>query len=159
MMKRNNVKSALFILVMALMAMPVYSQAPEGRGQGQGQGQRRQMSEEDIKERVADLSKTLELNKEQEKKILDAELDFFKTMQKEREGFDPRTGDREAMRSKMMELREERDAKYKEILSEEQFAKYQKMVEERRSRMRQQRPGQGEGAPAERGRGRGRGGA
>ena len=45
-------------------------------------------------------------------------------------------GDREAMRSDMMELREKQNTELKEILSEEQFAKYQKWMKENRQRRR-----------------------
>ena len=76
-------------------------------------------------------------------------------MQAERQNFQ---GDREAMRAFMGEQSELRNAKYKEVLTEEQFARYTEMAEARRQQMRQQRPGGPDDPPAERGRGRGRGG-
>jgi len=43
-------------------------------------------------------------------------------------------GDREAMRPKMMELRDKQNAELKEVFNEEQFAEYQKWQKENRSR-------------------------
>ena len=42
-------------------------------------------------------------------------------------------GDREAMMANMKKMQEENTAKFKEILTADQFAKYQKMMEERRA--------------------------
>ena len=145
----NHLKSASLLLLLAFCTVPVFAQP------GQGREMRGQWNEEDVKARIESLADTLKLSEKQEKEILAFELEFYKTMQKERENFDPETGDREAMRARMMEIRDERDARYKEVLTTEQYAKYAKMVEERRSQMRQQRnqaPGSGD-----RGRGRGRG--
>ena len=78
-------------------------------------------------------------------------------MQSERQNFNFETGDREAFRNKMGKLVEERDAKYKDVLNGEQYAKYNKMVEGRRSQMRQRQPREGEEQERP-SRGRGRGG-
>jgi periplasmic protein CpxP/Spy len=143
-------KSITILLLLAFCTVPGFAQP------GQGRGIRGQWSEEDVKARVESLSDTLNLSEKQEKEILMFELEFIKTMQKERENFDPETGDREVMRARMMEIRDDRDARYKEVLTTEQFAKYTEMVEERRSRMRQ-RPGERPGSESKRSRGRGRG--
>ncbi len=45
-------------------------------------------------------------------------------------------GDREAMRPKMMELRDKQNAELKEVFTEEQFAQYKKWQDENRSRRR-----------------------
>jgi len=150
MKKMNYLKSASILLLLAFCTVPVFAQP------GQGRGMRRQWSEEDVKARVESLADTLKLSEKQEKEVLAFELEFYKTMQKERENFDPETGDREAMRVRMMEIREERDASYKEILTGEQYKKYTRMVEKRRSRMRQ-RPGERPDSESQRSRGRGRG--
>ena len=145
-----HLKSASLLLLLAFCTVPGFAQPMQGRGM------RGQWSEEDVKARVESLADTLNLSEKQEKEILTFELEFYTTMQKERENFDPETGDREAMRARMMEIRDERDARYKEVLTTEQYTKYTKMVEERRSRMRQ-RPGERPGSESQRSRGRGRG--
>jgi len=146
----NYLKSELLLLLLVFCTVPGYAQP------GQGQGMRRQWSEEDVKARVESLADTLKLSEKQEKEVLAFELEFYKTMQKERENFDPATGDRDAMRASMMKIRDERDSRYKEVLNDEQYTKYSKMVEERRSRMRQ-RPGTRPDSESQRSRGRGRG--
>jgi hypothetical protein len=153
MKKKLNLKITLGLMLFALVVAPAFAQP----GQGQGQGQRRQMSEDDVKQRVERLADTLKLSEQQEKEVLDVELKFYKDIQKERANFNPETGDREAMRAKMMEMRKEVDTQYKKILDADQYAKYSKMMEERRSRRRPGRgQGQGEDSEGERGRGRGR---
>ena len=112
------------------------------------------MSEEDIINRVDNLSETLEFSEEQHKKILEFELEFYNIMQVERQKF---TGDREAMRAVMMEAREKRDKKYEEVLTKDQMEKFKEIQAQRRSEMRRQyqesNPGDESEKPA-RGRGR-----
>ncbi len=110
-----------------------------------------QWTEDDVKQRVERLSEALNLSEEQEKKILDFEMEQYKKnsveMQKNR-------GDREKMREIMNTRREQRDVKYREVLTDDQFAKYKKNQEERmRSRPSQDRP-QPQGTRTDRGRGR-----
>jgi Spy/CpxP family protein refolding chaperone len=157
MKKKLNIKTAAILLVVTMFTIPMYAQPGRGQrpGQGPGQGQGMQFSEESMKERISNLADTLKLSDQQEKQILDSELKFARTMQSQRENFDFASGDRDAFRAKMTTLREERDAQYKEVLNTEQYAKYSKMMEGRRSQMRE-RP-QREGEEQERSsRGRGR---
>jgi hypothetical protein len=111
------------------------------------------MTEEDIKERVDRTADSLEMTAQQKEKILAIELEYFKKNQERFEDFDPQTGDREEMRAYMMQQREDRMEKYAEVLTEEQMAKYQEMVDRRRQNMRRRMDEDPEG----RGRGRGRG--
>jgi hypothetical protein len=116
------------------------------------------MSEEDIKKRVDDLSTNLELSKDQHKKIMDYEMEFYTRMQVEREKMrNSGDFDREAMRERMTKVREERNKKYEEVLTKDQLEKYKVIQEQRRNEMRQQRqqanPQQDGDRPA-RGRGR-----
>ena len=94
-----------------------------------------------------------DLTTEQEGKILDIELTYFKKNQEMRENFDPETGDREAMREYMMKQREERMDKYAKVLTPEQMEQYTQMMERMRQNMRRRMEDQ----PGDRGRGRGRG--
>ena len=144
-------KFVLAAIALLLLAIQVSAQRPGG-------GRGFQMTEDDIKERVESTSKTLELSDDQHEKILKYELDFYNKMQIERQKMQNSGGqfDREEMREKMMKIRDERNAKYEEILSPDQYKKFTEIQEQRRSEMRQQRESGGQ--PSERpARGRGRG--
>jgi hypothetical protein len=127
-----------------------------------GPGRGFQMTEEDIKERVESTAKTLKMDDDQHKKALAVEMDFYNKMQIERQKMMNAGGppaDREAMRNKMMQMRDERNAAYKNILSTDQYDQFIEMQEQRMREMREQRQqmdsgGDGEERPA-RGRGRG----
>jgi hypothetical protein len=145
-----NLNSILLGFLLLASSVPALAQGGGGRGG-------RNMSEEDYLARIERMADTLDLSADQEKKIMDFEKKMYQTMQKERENFNPETGDREAMRARMTELREEREAFYKKTLNKEQYAQYEEMAEARRAQM-QQRRSQGSGSEGERGRGRGRSG-
>ncbi len=139
-------KTATLLVLLVTCSIPTFAQP------GSGQGGRRQMTEEDVKERVKRTADSLDLTDTQEKKVLEFELEFFKKNQKIRENFDFETGDREAMREFMMEQREERNEKYAEVLTEEQLEKFLQMQDRRQQQMRQRRE---EDSGGQRGRGRG----
>jgi hypothetical protein len=139
-------KTATLLVLLVICSIPTFAQP------GGGQGGRRQMTEEDVKERVKRTADSLDLTDAQEKKVLEFELDFFKKNQKVRENFDFETGDREAMREFMMKQREERNEKYAEVLTDEQLEKFLQMQDRRQQQMRQRRE---EDSGGQRGRGRG----
>ncbi len=89
-----------------------------------------------VDRQMEELKEGLELSDDQEKQVREIILAGFETMSKAREGMQD-GGDREAMREKMQQMRDEQTEKIKAVLSEEQFAKYEKIQEERRERMRQ----------------------
>ena len=131
-----------------------------------GPGRGFQMTEEDIKERVENTAKTLNMSEDQHKKALAVEMDFYNKMQIERQkmmnaGGPPSSqSDREAMRAKMMKMRDDRNAEYEKILTSEQYKQFTDMQEQRMREMREQRQrmNQGEEGSEERpARGRGRG--
>jgi len=144
----NKMKTATLLVLLAICTIPAFSQPPGGGRGG------RQMTEEDVTEMVERTADSLNLTAEQEKKVLEFELEFYKERQKLFENFDRETGDREAMREKMMQQRDERDKKYAEVLTDEQLEKFQEMQDRRRQNMRQRRE---DGSGGDRGRGRGRG--
>lgn len=136
--------------------------ALNSRAQGPGRGF--QMTEEDIRARVASTAETLKMNEEQEKKALAVEMDFYNKMQIEFQKMRNQGGppdDREAMREKMMKMRDDRNAEYEAILSPEQYKQFTDLQEQRMREMREQReqanPGGqgGDTVRSERGRGRG----
>jgi hypothetical protein len=160
---KNKMRLQLAIMALMMAALTLQVSAQEGqRGQrsGGGPGRGFQMTEEDIKERVDNLSENLKFSQEQHKKILDYELETYNKMQIERQKMQSQGGDfdREAMRARMREMREERDKKYEEVLTKEQMVKFNEIREQRRNQMRQQyqdRDGDGQGERPQRGRGRG----
>lgn len=99
-----------------------------------------QMSEEDIKRQVDDLSQNLTLSQEQHKQLMDYEMEFYTRMQVEMEKMRNNQGDfdREAMRERMMQVRDERNKKYESVLTKDQLDKYNQIQEQRRTEMRRQ---------------------
>lgn len=142
-------------LLGTLFVLNVSAQGGPGRGF--------QMTEEDIKERVESSAKTLKMNDDQHKKALAVEMDFYNKIQIERQKMRNAGGpptDREAMREKMMQMRDDRNAKYEEILTPEQYKQFIDMQEQRMREMReqrQQRNPDGEKSEERPARGRGRG--
>ena len=132
-------KLAVFTAALIMGIMPLFGQPPGGPGQGP----RRMMTEEDVKNRVDNLAKTLEMTADQKEKIMKYEIDSYKKRQVEMQKFQ---GDREAMRAYFTKSREERDKLYEETLTEDQMTKYKEIQEQRRQEMqnrRQQNPQQG----------------
>jgi len=121
---------------------------PGGPGGPGGPGRGFRMTEEDVRQRVDNLAGTLDLSEKQHKELMNYELEFYTKMQVEFEKFRNQSGpppDREEMRARMEKVREERDAKYKEVLTPEQLARYEEIQEQRREQMRQQYHPGGEG--------------
>lgn len=169
-MKRAAIFSRIGLFLLAsLLALNISAQnpgGPPGPGGPGGPGRGFGMTEDDIKERVASTAQALKLTDEQQKKVLAVEMDWSNKMQIEfqkmrNSGGPPAEGDREAMREKMMKMRDERNAQYEAILTPEQYKQFTAMQEQRMREMREQRqqqppPGQ-EGEQTDRpARGRGR---
>lgn len=95
-----------------------------------------------VDRQMEEIKEGLELSDDQEEQVREIITAGFETMRQAREGMQD-GGDREAMREKMQQMREEQTQKIKVVLSEEQFAKYEKTQAERRERMRQGGSGQG----------------
>jgi len=148
-----------FGIAAAIMLLFVIQLSAQGPGGGRGF----QMTEDDIKERVETTATTLELSDDQHKKVLSYELDFYNKRQIEFQKMRNSGGefDREEMRARMTKVMDERNAKYEELLTPDQYKKFIETQEQRRNEMRQQREQQQQnpdGQPAERPeRGRGRG--
>jgi len=141
MKKIKNYKAFGLMALMFLFAIQLSAQEGQrGQRPGGGPGRGFNRTEEDIKKQVNDLTKNLELSQDQNKKLLDYEMEFNTKMQVEREKMRNNSGDfdREAMRERMAKVRDERDQKYGEILTKEQMEKYKVQREQRRSEMRRQ---------------------
>ncbi|MCY1722245.1 hypothetical protein OU798_17965 [Prolixibacteraceae bacterium Z1-6] len=96
-------------------------------------GQRNFDPEEMAKRQTKELTELLSLDKAQAQKVHELNLESGKKMSKMREEMQG-GGDREAMREKMTEMRKKQNAEMKKILSEDQYTKYEKYLEERRAR-------------------------
>ena len=102
----------------------------------QNRGGQNMSPEERAKSQTKELDELLDLNKDQETKVYDLNLKAGKEMAKMRE---EGGGDREAMREKFGKMREEQNKEMKKILSDSQYKKYEKYLEERRSQRGQGR--------------------
>lgn len=127
-------KTILFIAI-ALVSVVT------ARAQGGGGGGQQRTPEERVKqtmERLADLK----LDKDQTDKTTAVFKEFYETRQKMMEEMRAGGGtpDREAMRSKMTKMNDERDEKLKKIFNEEQYKKWKDEIE---PSMRPQRQGGG----------------
>ena len=128
-------------LVMVLVSALVIScnnggnnsrQMPFGNGGGMGPGNFDPQAMVD--RMVDDMDENLDLSKKQEEKIRKIMEENFESMAKMREEMQDSGAGFEGMREKMQKVREEQDNKMKEVLSDEQWEKYQVMQEERRAR-------------------------
>jgi Spy/CpxP family protein refolding chaperone len=154
---KRTLKFAAAASVMLLFVLQLSAQGPGG-------GRGFQMTEDDIKENAKNTAESLKLSDEQAKKVLAIDMEFYNKMSIERQkmmnaGGPPADGDREAMRERMMKMRDDRNTKYEEVLTPDQYVKFTETQEQRRNEMRQQYQqnnpdGQSEEKP-ERGRGRG----
>ena len=102
------------------------------------------MSPEDQAKRTTDqIKEAVGLNADQEKKVYNLNLEQSKQRAKMFEDMQSGGGDMGSMREKMTAAREEMNKKMKEILTADQWTKYEKWQEQRRS----QRGGPGGGGP------------
>ncbi len=107
----------------------------------QDRGPRNFDPKEMAKRQTEELTKALDLNKDQAAKVLELNTKVGEKMSSMREEMRDGGGDREAMREKMTKIREEQKVEMKKILTEAQYKKYEKYLEERRAQRGQGRPG------------------
>jgi hypothetical protein len=91
------------------------------------------------KRQTEELKEELGLTADQEKKVYEINLESINKMGEMREEARSSGGGFEGMREKMTKIREEQNKKMKEVLTEDQWTKYEKYLEERRERMRDRR--------------------
>lgn len=125
-------KMVWMVLAAMMVTMGTESMAqPAQRGEG-----REKMSLEQMAERRTErLTEELKLSKKQAKEMYALQLEEMKRMQLMR---DEKAGSREAMAERMKQARQERVAAYKQILTPEQFAEWEKMEKEQ---MKRRHPG------------------
>ncbi len=113
----------LGILLMAIVLGTTVSMAQRG-----GQNF---TPEESAKRTTETLKEKLGLKADQEKQVYDLSLADAKKMSEFRKGM--QGGDREGMRAKFTKMREDTSKEMKKILTEDQYVKYEKYLEERRA--------------------------
>lgn len=96
-------------------------------------GQRNFDPKERAKQTTERLKEALDLNKDQEKKVYEIQLEGNKKMAEMRNEMQG-GGGFEGMREKMTQFREEQNKEMKKVLTEDQWTKYEKYLEESRSR-------------------------
>ncbi|MFV0590228.1 MAG: hypothetical protein ACK5M7_02480 [Draconibacterium sp.] len=110
----------------------------------QDRGSRSFDPKEMAKRQTEELTKALGLNKDQQAKVLALNTKMGEKRSSMFQEMRNGGGDREAMREKMTKLRDEEKAEMKKILTEDQYKKYEKYLEEQRARRGQGRPGGGQ---------------
>jgi protein CpxP len=142
----NSYRKFLFVMALWLAVPLLWSGAPaaayQGGGYGGGGGQRGggprgPMSPDDQLKR---LTKELSLTADQQSKIKPILVDTQKKMEDAR---DSSSGDRQAMREKMMQIRQDNDNQIKALLNDSQKDKFDKMQEQREERAGGRRGGPG----------------
>jgi len=113
-MKKLCAHSAPYLLVL-ILSFSAFAQ------QGQGRGNRDMDPKEFADRQTSRMKESLELTTAQLPKVEKLNLEYAEKMKEAR---DQAGEDREAMRSKMMEMIKEKDTKLKVILTEEQWTKF-----------------------------------
>ena len=90
--------------------------------------------EESAKRQTEQIKEAVGLKADQEKKVYEINLESSKKMSELRSQMQGGGGGFEGMREAFGKIREEQDKKMKEVLTEEQWVKYEKWQEERRQR-------------------------
>ena len=123
------------LALIAVFALSIASMA-------QDRGSRNFDPKERAKRQTEELTEQLGLNKDQQKKVGELNEKYSEKMTAMFEDMRGGGGDREAMREKMTKLRDEQNKEMKKILTDDQYKKYEKYLEERRSRRGSGGPGQ-----------------
>ena len=134
----KTLRYALLILALAAPAALTAQMEGTGGGPGGGPGGRRGMPSVD--DQVKHLTKELKLTDSQQtqvKTILQEQRDQMKQLMEDS------SGSRADNWSKMREIHEQSSAKIRDLLTEEQKSKYDKLEAERRQRMQERRHGGG----------------
>ncbi len=157
----GKIRTWAVAFVIAIAVLPATGQSDQGtgrperpgvgQGQGPGRGLGREWTEDDVKQRVERLSEALNLSEEQEKQILDFEIEQYKKNSVEMQKY---RGDREMMRQIMTKQREARDMKYKEVFTDDQYTQFKKNQADRMQNRLQQERTQPQGTRTDRGRNR-----
>ena len=128
-------KSALFLFVFFYCGISL-AQTPQGR---QGMRDPSQMANQEKKLLLDSIES---LNEDQKLIIEEIYRDYAESLKKVKANM--QTGDREAMRSKMLKVREEKTEALKAILTEDQYQRFETLMRARREQFRNRRPNRNE---------------
>ena len=143
----NSKRKGLWILTMLLAVPFLVAGTPAaayqggGYGGGQGGGGRRGPMSPD--EQLKRMTKDFDLTADQQSRIKPILVDQQKKMEDLR---NDSSGDRQAMREKMMQIRQDTNDQVRALLDDKQKEKFDKQQQEREDRM-QNRRGGGPGGP------------
>jgi Spy/CpxP family protein refolding chaperone len=145
----NSKRKGLWILAM-LLAVPLLAvRAPAapyqgggygGQGGGQGEGGRRGPGPMSPDDQLKRMTKDFDLTADQQTKIKPILVDSQKKMDDLR---NDSSGDRQAMRQKMMQIRQDTNDQVRAQLDDKQKEKFDKQQQEREDRMQNRRGGPG----------------
>jgi Spy/CpxP family protein refolding chaperone len=141
--KRKYLWILIFLLAVPMLAAGAPSAPYQGGGYGGGQGgggRRGPMSPDDQLKRM---TKDFDLTADQQAKIKPILVDAQKKMEDVR---NDSSGDRPAMRQKMMQIRQDTNDQVRALLDDKQKEKFDKQEQERQDRP-QNRRGGGPGGP------------
>jgi hypothetical protein len=128
-------KFRLFYLTLLVMVLAYSGSVAQSRGS-------RTMDSTQVQERVRELTQVLSLSDNQQAAILQLE---YGRMQAQRDLFNQHMGDREGMRSAMLEYRAKYQQTMESLLDEEQVKKFREYRDEQVQNWRQGRGAQGNG--------------
>lgn len=98
-----------------------------------GQNWQSATPEEMAKRQTEQIKEKCGIDKAQEQKVYDLNLESSKQMAKLREGMQGGGGPSDDMRAKMTKIRDDQNKEMKKILTADQYVKYEKYLEERRA--------------------------
>ena len=138
----NSNRKYLWILTL-LLAVPGLSTGRaaaqyQGGGYGRPQGEEGRRGPMSVDERVKRMTKDLKLTTDQQTKVKSILEDEQKKAQDLR---NDSSSDRQAMRQKMMQLRQDTNNQVRALLDDKQKEKFDKMEQERQDRMQNRRGG------------------
>lgn len=144
-MRKNILMLALSVLVAGSAVAPAVAQGPEKQreevwAKKHKDDRKRKSPEERAKLRAERMTKELDLNKSQARKVEALYLKEAKERESKRADF--RKGDRksaesrEAMRNEMMAAHQRHNEELKDILNKKQYAKYEEMQAQKREQMK-----------------------
>ena len=140
-------RKSLWILTVLLAAPMLAAGAPaaqyQGGGYGGGHGEGGRPGPMSPDEQLKRMTKDFNLTADQQAKIKPILVDARKKMEDVR---NDSSGDRQAMRQKMMQIRQDTNDQVRALLDDKQKEKFDKQEQERKDRM-QNRQGGGPGGP------------
>jgi len=143
----NSKRKSFWILTVLLAAPMLAAGAPaaqyQGGGYGGGHGEGGRPGPMSPDEQLKRMTKDFNLTADQQAKIKPILVDARKKMEDVR---NDSSGDRQAMRQKMMQIRQDTNDQVRALLDDKQKEKFDKQEQERKDRM-QNRQGGGPGGP------------